>query len=360
MTKYFSILTLSVFLLGGCAGFDLLNMQSGVQDTLKENIHSANCLKECRVTVVEEAAEDKSLSALAGTPDSDLLTKLSAINRFFIVSGKKEPPQTILSRGEIEDFIRAVSKTLFNPWFYVYPEKFAKERKTLGGNMPLLKIFQKYYEAYLDGKFIDRFGNQIGKPKFGANINNDTVTGAITVFFEAVLDYQLRTPLLYTMKDEEKKYAFCEKGTPTCAGLDQEEDGFSLRKIMLKSNQECSSCGVTEGESRAIRYLSSLAGEVSAILGGLVVESFGGFEVSLVVGGYFSVGDNQTLAVAAKKIIEIYSRRLTERLAFDYFCSYGYEVPPKGQKGGKMVEKPRDDKNRLHHGRTTGFINRFK
>src|SRR5438094_922107 len=80
---------------------------------------------------------------------------------------------------------------------------------------------------------------------------------------------------------------------------------------------------VTLREARAIQVFSGMAADRSGAISSALVRSFGGAELSVVIGGKFSIGDNETLAKVVDTWVEATSRRLAEAVFYKQFLSPG-------------------------------------
>ena len=84
---------------------------------------------------------------------------------------------------------------------------------------------------------------------------------------------------------------------------------------------------ITKSEAQAIQYFAGLGAEQSKTLAGIAVRLFGDLELSFVIGGHFSFGDNDTLAEVADTFFERSSRRLIESRAHRVLASQLGEHP---------------------------------
>lgn len=87
--------------------------------------------------------------------------------------------------------------------------------------------------------------------------------------------------------------------------------------------------GIDRKELKLIRSLSGLAGDRSKILSGAVYRLFGGAEISFVIGGNFSFGDNETLAKILDTLFEVAAKRISEEIAYQGFLSVTVSGYPK-------------------------------
>ncbi|MGH9963095.1 MAG: hypothetical protein ACREBC_39260, partial [Pyrinomonadaceae bacterium] len=78
---------------------------------------------------------------------------------------------------------------------------------------------------------------------------------------------------------------------------------------------------ITDREAKWIQQLSKLAGKQSRSLTGLGLGFLSNFNVSLIFGADFAIGDNNTLMHLAQTIAEISSYRTTEYAAWKVLSS---------------------------------------
>ena len=130
-----------------------------------------------------------------------------------------------------------------------------------------------------------------------------------------------QVPIFYR-KDGQKKIWFTASGEmPTAAALNENLQ-YEVKCEKEGDELVCSSW-VTDREARAIQIFSSLAADQSQTLSGMLLRSLGDIQIALVVGGHFSIGDNDTFSELATVFVEISLRRLTEASAYYVFRSEG-------------------------------------
>lgn len=223
------------------------------------------------------------------------------------------------------------------------PEKGAEQDRA-AGDPDFMDMLWYYLREYTGGNFVDHSGGKMGKPQVsGAGIGNETIVGLMTVLLEAVMDYALIVPVFFSEevdkytpvpvadphredyyvylykkeKDKMKVFFTAENRKPTLASYAEafHKEGDYLKQIGPGSK-------ITENELKAIQFVASLSGEQSKALSGLLFRFFGDVEVSFVVGGHFSVGDNDTLARMIEAIVETVSRRVAEKFAYEILMKY--------------------------------------
>lgn len=208
------------------------------------------------------------------------------------------------------------------------------------------KRVRAYLRAYVNGSFVDRAGVKYSKPKLSKDgVDNDTITGLITVVLEAVFDAQFQTPV-YAKSATADVFKEVTKPVPASWGL----PGKDLYiKVFEKSSQTTESYftadnakptalafdasikaavaddkapGVDAKELKATMTVTKLSGEQSKAISGLLIRSFGGLTAEFVIGGEFSVGDNESLAKVVEAVVATTARRVTMASALAFFEDY--------------------------------------
>ena len=205
-------------------------------------------------------------------------------------------------------------------------------------------ILVTYLKAYVEGKYVDQFGNTLAAPVFSRTVGDTEIAGAVSVIGDAIADDLLLTPIWVDNATKPTRYypAFFNAGTATAAknaggakpaaaggGAQSPEptaatvkiDGTPVFKPIALVNQGTDDkptdhgpmCGIDAMKSEAIEYLAQTAAMKASTLGGFVSADFGG--VGLSFGGYYklSIGDNQTIQTLAKTLLA----KLAERVALE-------------------------------------------
>jgi len=241
-------------------------------------------------------------------------------------------------------------------------------------NVRLSAMLAAYLKEYLRGKFVDRAGNELPKPKLGKTIGNDTIVGFETVILEACFDYAYLTPALYEEGDMEYEEAyvgplnadlgvgvtppaggattykvkldgadavfvrlFKQTGKPKIFNKEKKKPTFvKVRADLIAPLSTDSHKGVTALERETIDFISDLSSQGSQQLSGLIARLFGGIHVGFGILGKVSVGDNDTIAKSVETFTEVSSRRYLEARAFDAFDKFVYSEVPDAN--GKVVD----------------------
>lgn len=175
------------------------------------------------------------------------------------------------------------------------------------------QAFAGYFEAYYNGKFVDRLGMSVQKPSFlssssiplNLTIPNADIAAAFAVLLEYMIDLFDPTPVMGDTKTPGDQTKFYPGGKvdsrPTALGLNFAE----YRQL------PASGCGVTIKSVPILSMLAHAAGDRATALGGLVSDSFGGLGVSFGGFGKVSIGDNQTVATLVKTAASRVAARAT-------------------------------------------------
>lgn len=208
-----------------------------------------------------------------------------------------------VSKGDISSMTR-----MLNESFSTNAINFATSKKD--SEKKINKIIRQYLSAYYsDPKngFINREGVIFKRPEIKNSIGNDVITAVIAISMEALFDGLLSTPVYV---DKANKFQTSEGREPSVHKLK-----FAEPETIVDRGQE----GIDDLKLKAIRYLSGLAGDQSKTLSGAAYRAFGGMEVSFVIGGKFSFGDNDTLAKVLDTTFEVASKRIVEWAAYKGF-----------------------------------------
>ncbi|MBM3889608.1 MAG: hypothetical protein FJ388_10850 [Verrucomicrobia bacterium] len=178
-------------------------------------------------------------------------------------------------------------------------------------------LLQQYLVVYFQGKFVDRAGRAVAKPAVNDGaVGNDTITGFATVILEAINDAFFDVPVYYEKKADDMRWLTPTGREPTYARLARKDDGsYDTARVV----DVATVTDITTMELEAIQFLAGVASEESKAISGLVFRFLGGGEMSLIVGGHLSVGNNETLAKLVDTFFEVTSYRTTETMTYEYF-----------------------------------------
>ena len=177
----------------------------------------------------------------------------------------------------------------------------ARDAQTAGHGI-LRKYFVAYYADH-DHGFVNREGATYKRQEIKNRIGNDIITAVVAIALEAMFDSVLETTIYV---DKNGKFQ-------TADGLEPSAHRYQVAKT--EAIVERGQPGIDDLELKAIRYLSGLAGDQSKTLSGAAYRAFGCVELSFVIGGKFSIGDNDTLAKVFDTVFEIASKRIVEETA---------------------------------------------
>ncbi|MBL9000955.1 MAG: hypothetical protein JNK25_07450 [Phycisphaerae bacterium] len=200
--------------------------------------------------------------------------------------------------------------------------------------LTLDRLLIGYIKAWTAGSFVDREGNALDKPVFKGGVSNEAINGLATIVMEAVFDYAYHDLPVFggtkTQYNITQKYVPAEPHTGAVT-LEYErsasvktvyatKDGAAPTRMSISPKPalrlDAADPGITEGDVKIIRTVSSFAGKQAASLSGAIWETFGSVNVSFVIGADFSVGDNDTLSELVATIFSVSARRISERAAY--------------------------------------------
>lgn len=178
-----------------------------------------------------------------------------------------------------------------------------------------------YLKAYYDGSFYDRMGNAIAKPPMpqlpqgggpiSFSVPDTEVVAAETVLLEFLIDCIDPTPVMGDTEtndpDVTTYYPGGSMSEPTALAT-----AFTSYKALPKDG-----CGITLANVWVLKDLASAASDQVGAIGGLVVNTPGGFSLGLGFLANISIGDNQTLSDMLKAAASDLALRAT--LATSYF-----------------------------------------
>jgi len=320
------LLCLLSFIIGGCSLLNLDRVEFDLTELLETrstlgiqrapvNLCTNNLQQLTKLPTFVEAN-----AMMQGLPRPLRATKVMATTASVFEAVLKQKTSNEIAALEIsskdyEAFTKEFRRTLLKYSLY---DKATFARGAADETSP---IFAAYYKRYIDGRFINRRGTPLSKPEITKDgIGNDTISALFSVLLEAAADSVLRTPVF---KDGE---AWLNPGgvEPTAAAL-KVVDAIDV----VPSGQ----CGISSREVDYMRFSSELAGDQADTMSAMVLESFGGAEVSMVLGGHFSVGNNKTLATIVKTFFEHLFRRAAEHVLFKVFQETPLLTTPTAQSG---------------------------
>lgn len=310
------ILLLSALLSGCLSSFNLDRQTVDLTKPLKEInfIAQASGVKKSNCPASSAAVQRGSLSAAAlmtslpkdlrGTDILDALAK----EYHALLEPPPKPLEFSFDTAQFKTFADILSNTLYSP-----ASQIANANDAESTTDKALKLFKEYFSAYIHGEFVDSRGTALSKPSITAQgIGNESISAALIVLLEAAADSALKTPVLCKNVDAAGN---------TCEIYLNAGNMRPTRMNFIKPEGvvDPGTCGVTEGEAKAIVFLSELAAEQAELMSGMIVETFGGGEAGFIVAGHFSVGDNKTLATIVKTFFENVFRRASTHALYEAF-----------------------------------------
>ncbi len=255
------------------------------------------------------------------------------------------------TRLTVEDF-REFGATVLRSNFALYQSKgnkrldsrLQKLRAFLDDNKLTLEgVTYTYFAAYYQGKFVDRTGGTLSKPKLGLKITNETITAAIVVGLEALGDYatitakDIKNPVVWVEKEGKQVFQNAKNLKPTLVSVTQKLSGKTIDDPTVRMDfvveplqTDEAKPGITERKLEVIRLVSGYASDAAAASSDLIIRTFGGIHIGFVLLGKVSVGDNDTLAKIGQTIVDTTTERIAEMTVATYFYD---KVKKKAKKG---------------------------
>jgi hypothetical protein len=187
--------------------------------------------------------------------------------------------------------------------------------------------FIYYFQAYFQGKYVDRFGQSLAAPNNLQTISDNEIEGTVQVFLEVLMDYYVQTPVYYSGATGKLSY-FPGSGsdagkTPTVVTVHNTYGVMPLKLMQLvdpsQTNPPPSPCGITNQKAQAIQYIAQTAGDKAEALGGEIGGGFGGISAGLGVFGKWSIGDNKTTHAVITTALQKTFTRAGEEAAIRVF-----------------------------------------
>ena len=217
------------------------------------------------------------------------------------------------------------------------------------------RILVTYVASYIEGKYVDRFGNKLPAPVFSRTVGDTEIAGYLSVVIDAVGDFMLHTPVwvdpnsklfypaAFTSGDAPSTTRAQPSAVPTPApvragavkpagakaGAGASGQGSTAAptatQVMVSDAAgapplfdqvalvSAGHCGIDLLKTQLIEYLSQRAAVKASSAAGLLLGTVGGGGVSFVAFEKFSIGDNKTLQTVVKTFVA----KLAERLAME-------------------------------------------
>ncbi|QOJ20186.1 MAG: hypothetical protein HRU77_05435 [Gammaproteobacteria bacterium] len=211
------------------------------------------------------------------------------------------------------------------------------------------KILIHYLKKYGSGEFVDRQGINISKPKItSSGISDEDIQGLATVFFEALFDAWLGTPVFYTLQYKVEPVYHPEADISKKPG--EIQNGISIKEYKriyfseyfansedeptankFVTNLEIKDQEINKEEAKCIKRVSKIAGKQSKALTGITLGFLSNVNISFILGADFAIGDNKTLMHLVQTVAEVTSRRWVEHATWkvlakkdkSIWCDYG-------------------------------------
>lgn len=227
-----------------------------------------------------------------------------------------------LTHGEMKDFADKLFDLQLKPGAAALAKASADKSSLDAKDQVFLKAhpaadatFIAYFEAYYNGKFIDRMSMPVAKPTVSTTIPDSEIVAAETVLLEFLIDSIDATPVMGadppgSVTKSTIFYPGNTTGAPTAYVTNPEA------YIQIPPGSD-NACGITTTNAWVLKDLANGASDQAAAVGGLVANTAGGISIGLGVLGKISIGDNQTLSVMVKTAASRVALRAT--LASSYW-----------------------------------------
>jgi hypothetical protein len=223
-----------------------------------------------------------------------------------------------LTPNEFKDFLHAFDEEVLDLNTLSVPRNdvfTAKSNQKPG----LMRLYRFYLIAYSHGKYVDRQGHIYDAPNLSKGIDNQVISNVIAIYLDSVADVKFGEAVLI----DGKKYLPAGNSNKPSVLIAGDSKLVSVTTAnIVKDPLEC---GLTKLEAKALAYIGTLAEQKAALASGIAAESLSGWDVSLVVGGRFAIGDNKTLAEIIKTFFSVTARRASQRAAYEFFKDFAYE-----------------------------------
>ena len=299
---------------------NLVSEKSNINETLTQ------AYKQVTLPTFKIAADSKSVKATEkAEPLPYYLAKEPLIQKIVIAAYEaiEESKDTVVevSTNDIKSMISSLNEH-FSPGTINRTNEYEDSQKKI------YKIIRKYLNAYYSEKsgFVNREGVVFKRAEIKNSAGNDVSTAIIAISLEGLFDGLLSTPIYV---DGTGKFQ-------TNEGLEPSAHYYKYANPQkIVANGEA---GIDTIELKAIRFLSGFAGDQSKTLSGAVYRAFGGLEISFVIGGKFSLGDNDTIAKMLDTSFEIASKRIVEESAYRGFSKLTVNYPFTISEGSSKAE----------------------
>ncbi len=330
-------------------------------------------LSTAHMAAIPDYVVDAARSGVTRSPstlDDTFETNYESLKAVMGKPGSKAPPptesdevmtllKTDLVQGVVDEVHNVRTKgarstdplTVSDQEVKAFRESLTRSRKTLladvsrgkGTTKKLDRILVAYFTAYANGEFIDRNGTDVAKPSVNGGVNNEAITGLVTVFWEALFDFWTDVPVLAeadpkeTYSEANVKYVpASQPSTPEDAATTKLYNKFytkSFEDIYLTDGNKIPTAlklkaarlerlvaqgkkGIDDLEAKAIKSGSNLAGKKASALAAGLFGFIGKINIGFVFMPGFSVGDDKTLMEIVKVTAEVATRRGTQAVLY--------------------------------------------
>lgn len=180
-------------------------------------------------------------------------------------------------------------------------------------------LFKEYFKAFLNDGYVTRKGDKLKQLELSMTYGSERFGAATRIFAEALADSMSPAPVLTRGSGSSALYLPGEnKNKPTSVAVGRVE------AIALTNDPK--HCGITELEYKVMRTISAAASEQSARAASLIIEQFGGLELSYFVGGKLSLGDTETLPTVVRAFVGTVVEAAQYAAMYEFFYNLSYET----------------------------------
>lgn len=199
------------------------------------------------------------------------------------------------------------------------------------------EVFKRYFAFYASEGFVSRDGTKYERFALKTQTGSEEISVLVRIFLEALIDARLKTEIF--IKDEKTPLVGSELPTAIRAEV--------IVGTKLLPTNESKYCGITKAEfdviSRSIAFDSDVAGLISKTL----LEVFGNFEISIVIGAEIKFGDSETVSAATQTFAEVLTRAAREKAMIKFFEHFSYDRIPIDAESGLECSFCQNSKTRI-------------
>ncbi len=301
-------------------------IQTAVREKLPPGLREqkvTNAFTDFLTSVSGEAQLDAQIADRTLTDTKKIAAEREAI--------RKHRAPSKLTHGEMKDFADKLFDLQLKPGAAPLTNSSAnksgltaKEIQFLSTHPPLDTTFIAYFEAYYNGKFVDRMGTALDKPQISSTVPDSEIVAAETVLLEFLIDSIDPTPVM----GDDTQNSITASTTFYPGNSTKQPTAYSTHLASyVQIPKDHTACGITTTNAWVLRDLANGASGQAVAVGGLVANTPGGISIGLGVLGKISIGDNQTLSVMVKTAASRVALRATLASSYWTLRHVKFDVP---------------------------------